>query len=106
MITIAHEHRLTPARRLVRYSVSLTVASAVTVALLFGLPLSLLRSVGWYLFLAFSAFSGIAIALAFFSAIVRRANEVVGMAIALLGINLIAVLVVVVALFNFRMGAP
>jgi hypothetical protein len=106
VVTIVREDRLTPARCLVRYSVALTIAAGVMVALLFVLPMSWTRGFDWYLFLAFSAFSGIAIALAFFSTIVRRANEVVGIAVALLGINLFAVLGVVVALFNFRMGAP
>ena len=60
----------------------------------------------WYLFVTGTVISCVAILLALVACAVRGADAAVGSALALMGLNVVAIICVVFALFSFRMGAP
>ena len=99
-------NQATPAQRCVQLSGALTVLVIALVVLLFAFPIVWLREAEWTLFILFLATTGGATVLAFAAVVVRGAKEAVAASIALIGLNLITFLGVIVALFNFRMGAP
>ena len=95
-----------PAQRCVRISRGLTALAIVVVVLLVTLPTAWLPGTEWVLFIAFLLLAGGALVLAVAACIVRGADQAVGTAMVLMGLNIVVTLSVVVALFNFRMGAP
>ena len=60
----------------------------------------------WYLFVTGTVISCLAILLALVACAVRGADAAVGSALVLMGLNVVAMICVVFALFRFRMGAP
>ena len=76
--------------------------------LIFVLPMGWAsnRELDWYLFVTGTVISCVAILLALVACAVRGADAAVGSALALMGLNLVAIICVVFALFSFRMGAP
>jgi hypothetical protein len=96
----------TPARRYIRASTALTGLAVIIAAVLLFLPSAWLRNVVGPLFFALLGSAGAAVVVAVIAALSRGANQSAGSAIVLIGLNVIVTLVVVVALFSFRMGAP
>ena len=93
-----------PAWRLLRYSVGLTLIGGVALLSIFAMPRA--WSNEWYLFIVGTSVSCVAIVLALIACAVRGADSAVGSAVAIAGVNMVAILSVVVAIFNFRMGVP
>jgi len=96
----------TPAQRCVRTSGVLTGLGVVAAVLLVSLPAAWRSGIEGPLLLAFFGLAGGGLVLAVTGAAVRGAHASAGTAIVLIGINLVALLAMVVTLFSFRMGAP
>ena len=93
-----------PAQRCVRISRVLTILAIVVIVVLFVFPTT--SALEWVLLMAYVLLAGGGLVLAVAASIVRGADKAVGGAIVLMGLNIVVALSVVVALFNFRMGAP
>ena len=97
-----------PAWRLLRFSASLSVVGGFALFLIFVFPKSWASNweLDWYLFVTGTVIFCVAILLALVACTVRGADAAVGSALALMGLNVVAIICVVFALFSFRMGAP
>jgi len=87
-----------------RLCVAISALAGFGFVLLLALPTTWIDE--WYLFLAATAASCVAVVLALLVIANRRSEELAGIAVGLAGVNILAVVIAVVVLFNFRMGAP